>query len=103
VLPPEQQKGHSHAANTISTIRPVEGNLTAERGEVLQARSDMMELIAVTRHAIAQSRILIAEADSVITWRYPSLEHRRKVKEIPKETLRKSNTKDIEVCRVGSG
>jgi hypothetical protein len=62
-------------------------NLTAERGEALQARSDMMELIAVTRHAIAQSRILIAEADSVITWRYPSLEHRRKVKEIPKETL----------------
>ena len=34
--------------------------------EVLRVRSETMELIVGTRHAIAQSRLLMAEADALI-------------------------------------
>ena len=43
-------------------------NPSAAQREALEVRSDMMELIAITRHAIAQSRVLIAEADTLVAW-----------------------------------
>jgi hypothetical protein len=42
-------------------------SLNTEQRETLRFRSAMMELIAGTRHVIAQSRALLAEADSLIT------------------------------------
>lgn len=46
-------------------------NLTAEQRETLGIRSEMMELIVGARHAIAQSRILLAEADILIARNKP--------------------------------
>jgi hypothetical protein len=53
------QKLHAESALIRSGI--ADGQL-----ETLRIRSQMMELIAGTRHAIAQSRFLMAEADALI-------------------------------------
>lgn len=44
----------------------------ADRREALRLRSETMELVVGTRRAIAQSRLLIAEADALIGRTKPS-------------------------------
>ena len=44
----------------------IRSGIAAGQRETLRIRSEMMELIAGTRHAIAQSRLLMAEADALI-------------------------------------
>jgi hypothetical protein len=44
----------------------VRSSVADTRRETSRNRSEMVELIAGTRHAIAQSRLLMAEADALI-------------------------------------
>ena len=62
----EQQKGTAMLQTLFPQSAQSRTNLSAEQREALQVRSDVMELIAKARHAIAQSRVLIAEADTLV-------------------------------------
>jgi hypothetical protein len=53
------QKLHSESA-------PIRPSIVDGQREALRIRSETMELLAGTRRAIAQSRLLMAEADALI-------------------------------------
>jgi hypothetical protein len=65
-LPAEQQKGTAMPQTLFSQSAQSRAKVSAEQREAIQVRSDVMELIAKARHAIAQSRVLIAEADTLV-------------------------------------
>lgn len=52
--------------NLDSESALIRSSIAGSQRETLRIRSEMMELIAGTRHAIAQSRLLMAEADALM-------------------------------------
>lgn len=67
----------------LSESALIRSSIADGQREALRIRSEMMELIAGTRHAIAQSHLLMAEADALICSAKATLPQRAKPKVRP--------------------